>query len=153
MVGGCLLGELFLEGGSANFWLVEMSPPALQIRAITINLWPLTTHIYHAMIIMTSGFSKKSLLLFPRNSFEHVFLEFKHLYKTHRISLFSFYLIIFIRCFVIFLCSNALHLFILFHCMQTHWMSLFSFCLLFCNHSVYYRFPPSVNFVSQLGSK
>ena len=39
---------------------------ALQIRAgqrsITANLWlwPLIAHIYHVMIIMTGGFSKKS---------------------------------------------------------------------------------------------
>ena len=38
--------------------------PVLQIRAgqqsITANLWPLTTHIYHVMIIVANGFSKKS---------------------------------------------------------------------------------------------
>ena len=59
---------------------------ALQIRAgqwtITANLWPLTTHIYHVMIIVTSGFSMKpfyyhcfhfaEILL---NDFELVFLE------------------------------------------------------------------------------
>ena len=37
---------------------------ALQIRAgqqsTTTNLWPLTAHIYHTMIIVTGGFSKKS---------------------------------------------------------------------------------------------
>ena len=48
---------------------------ALQIRAgkcsITANLWPLTAHIYHVMIIKTGGFSKKFfLLLFPGNSSE-----------------------------------------------------------------------------------
>ena len=47
---------------------------ALQISAgqqsITASLRPLTAHIYHVMIIVTGGFSKKSLLLFPRNSFE-----------------------------------------------------------------------------------
>ena len=48
---------------------------ALQIRAghrsINVNLWPLTVHIYHVMIIVIGGFSKKSfLLLFSRNSFE-----------------------------------------------------------------------------------
>ena len=40
---------------------------ALQIRAgqrsITASLWPLTAHIYHVMIIVTGGFSKKSFLL------------------------------------------------------------------------------------------
>ena len=40
-------------------------------RSITANLRPLNTHIYHVVIIMTGGFSKKSfLLLFSRNSFE-----------------------------------------------------------------------------------
>ena len=28
-------------------------------RSITANLWPLTVHIYHVMIIVTGGFSKK----------------------------------------------------------------------------------------------
>ena len=41
---------------------------ALQIRAIrqsiTASLWPLTAHIYHVMIIVTGGFSKKYFLLF-----------------------------------------------------------------------------------------
>ena len=41
-----------------------MHEAALQIRAaqqsITANLWPLTTNIYHVMIIVTGGFSKKS---------------------------------------------------------------------------------------------
>ena len=51
------------------------STAALQIkggqRSITANLWALTAHIYHVMIIMTGGFSKKSFLsLYPRNSFE-----------------------------------------------------------------------------------
>ena len=39
----------------------------LQIRAvqcsITANLWSLTTHIYHVMIIATGGFSKKSFFI------------------------------------------------------------------------------------------
>ena len=67
----------------------------LKIRAgqwsITANLWPLTTHIYHEMFIVTIGISKKSFLLlqlFPRNSLvkdlELVSLEFKHFYKTQR---------------------------------------------------------------------
>ena len=50
---------------------------ALQIRAgqrsITTNIWPLTAHIYHVIIIVTGGFSKKSFFhyyLFLRNSFE-----------------------------------------------------------------------------------
>ena len=40
---------------------------ALQIRAgqqsITVNLQPLTTHIYHVMIIVTGGFSEKSFFI------------------------------------------------------------------------------------------
>ena len=40
--------------------------PVLQIRAgqrlISINLQPSTAHIYHVMIIVTGGFSKKSLI-------------------------------------------------------------------------------------------
>ena len=51
---------------------------ALQIRAgqrlITANLRPLTAHIYHVMIAMAGGFSKKffllTLFLFLRNPFE-----------------------------------------------------------------------------------
>ena len=58
--------------------IIKMVKSALQIRAgqqsITPSLWPLTTHLYHVMIIVTSGFSKKyflSILYFiPRNSFE-----------------------------------------------------------------------------------
>ena len=89
-------------------YLLTSDFPVLQIKAgqqsITANLCPLTTHIYHVMIIVTVCFSKKSflllsLLLFPRNSFvndlELAFLEFKHFYKIHRISMFSFYLFIF----------------------------------------------------------
>ena len=49
------------------------------------------------------------------NDLELVFLEFKHIYKTQRSSLFSSYLSIFTRCFVIILCINVLHLFILLH--------------------------------------
>ena len=40
-------------------------------RSITANLWSLTVHIYHVMIIVTGGLSKKSfLLLLPRYYFE-----------------------------------------------------------------------------------
>lgn len=46
---------------------------ALQIRAgqwlITASLWPLTTHLYHVMIAVMGGVSKKPFL-FLRNSFE-----------------------------------------------------------------------------------
>ena len=56
-------------------------------------------HIYHDMIIVTGGFSKKSFyyyfLQILLNNLQLVILEFKHLQKTHRISMFSFYLLIF----------------------------------------------------------
>ena len=40
-------------------------------RSITANIWPLTAYIYHVMIFVTGGFSKKCFLsLFPRKSFE-----------------------------------------------------------------------------------
>ena len=58
--------------------------PVLQIRvcqqSITANLWPLTTHIHHIMIIVTGGISKKSFLSFSeaavcRCSSKQVLLE------------------------------------------------------------------------------
>ena len=58
------------------------------------------------------------------NDLELVFLEFKQIYKTKRTSLFYFYLFV-TRCFVSFF---VLHLFVLFHFVQTHTMSLFAFC-------------------------
>ena len=67
-------------------------------RSINANLRPLTAHIYHVMIILTDGFSKKSYYFFLEillDNLELVILEFKHFYKTHRTSLFSFYLLIF----------------------------------------------------------
>ena len=53
---------------------------ALQIRAgqrsITANLWPMTTHIYHVMIIVTSGISKKSFfIIIFRNSLTQMFFK------------------------------------------------------------------------------
>ena len=66
---------------------------ALQIRAsqqsITANLWPLTTHFCHVMVIVTGGFSKKpfyhyyfyfvEILL---NNLELVFLELLNIQKS-----------------------------------------------------------------------
>ena len=86
------LGEWF-QFIHYSFWLITHVFPLclyiLQIRAgqrsITPNLWPLTTHIFHVMIIVTSEFSKKYfLILFPINSFEQSFFlswnlnTFKH---------------------------------------------------------------------------
>ena len=69
------------------------------------------------------------LFLFPRNSFEQSWTCFlgiqTHLQNTKNKSV--FYLSFFTCCFVIILCINALHLSILFCCMLTHRMSLFSF--------------------------
>ena len=59
---------------------------ALQVRAgqqsITANIWPLTAHIYHKIIIVTGGFSKKSFYYYYfycvkiiLNDLELVFLE------------------------------------------------------------------------------
>ena len=134
----------------------------------------MTVHIY-VIIIMTYGFSKKSLLFFPRNSLEQswpcdlgIYKHFikcinlqtiyKHFYKTHRTILFSFYLLIFYLLFQN-LCINTLHIFVLFHCVQTHWMSLFvvlqSLCILtlapfviFASQAVLKRKPKSFNMTS-----
>ena len=60
---GAVLGDLctiFISD------IVHLMLTALQIRAskqlITANVWPLTAHIYHVMIVMTGGFSNKSFL-------------------------------------------------------------------------------------------
>ena len=94
-----------------------VSSAALQVRvgqrSITANLWPLTTHIYHIMIIVTIGFSKKSFLTIL-NLFSCDLNTFtKHTEQVCFLFICSF----FICCFIIILCINALHLFILFYCM------------------------------------
>ena len=76
---------------------------AQQLRAgqwsITANLWPLTVNVYHVMIIVTSGIYFYQyhfyFLEFLLNYLELVFLQFKHIYKPQRTSLFPFYLFIF----------------------------------------------------------
>ena len=56
--------------------ILELSfQAALQIRAITTNLWPLTTHIYHIMIIVTGDFSKKSFFIIFRSSRTQIFFK------------------------------------------------------------------------------
>ena len=88
----------------------------LQIRAawhsITTNLQPLTAHIYHAIIIVIGGFSKKCFYYYfleiLLNNLELAILEFKHFYETQKTSLFSFYLFIFTCFFVIILHINTL---------------------------------------------
>ena len=52
---------------------------AMQIRAgqrsLTANLWPLTAHIYHVMIMVTGGFSKKSIFVIFRSSRTQMFFK------------------------------------------------------------------------------
>ena len=64
-----------LISNSNNHSSKFVSATALQTRTghwlITANLWSLTAHIDHIMIIVNGGLSKKSLwLLFPKISFE-----------------------------------------------------------------------------------
>ena len=70
----CSCAKDSLKLNTINICLVRLSAAnKTWSQSITANLRPLTTHIYHVMIIVTGDFSKKSLLLlllFPRNSFE-----------------------------------------------------------------------------------
>ena len=64
-----------LISNSNNHSSKFVSATALQTRTghwlITANLWSLTAHIYHVMIIVNGGLSKKYLwLLFPKIYFE-----------------------------------------------------------------------------------
>ena len=56
---------------------IDITKSVLQIRAgqqsITANLWPLTSDIYHVMIIVTGGFSKKCFIF--RSSHTQMFLK------------------------------------------------------------------------------
>ena len=67
--------------------------------SITANRWPLTANVYHVMIIVTSGIYFYQyhfyFLEFLLNYLELVFLQFKHIYKPQRTSLFPFHLFIF----------------------------------------------------------
>ena len=51
----------------------------LQIRAgqrsITANLWPLTAHIFHVVIIVTGGFFKKSFFIIFRSRHTQMFFK------------------------------------------------------------------------------
>ena len=75
-------------------------------QSITTNLRPLSTDIYHVMIIKTGGFSRNLFYYYfleiLLNDLEFVFLKFKLFYKTHWTSLFSFYLFIFYLLFTLF---------------------------------------------------
>ena len=70
---GLMVVDVFPPGEYGFTYRELILFPVLQIRAgqwsITTNLWPLTAHIYHVMIIMTVGFSKKLFLLFILLSF------------------------------------------------------------------------------------
>ena len=64
ILGCCPAGPVLPHGEKVPLYLLLATLlTALQIRAgqrsITANLWPLTAHIYHVMIIVTGGFSKK----------------------------------------------------------------------------------------------
>ena len=51
-------------------------------RSITTNFWPLTAHIYHVMIIVTSGFSNKSFfIIIFRSSRMQMFFKNKCYWK------------------------------------------------------------------------
>ena len=114
----------------------------LQIRAaqrsVAANLQPLTTHIYHVMITVTSGFSTGSFfinIIFISQKLFWMTLNFfswnlSTFTKQKEPVCFLFICSFFTHCFVIILCINALHLFILFHCVQTwSWVcSLFAHC-------------------------
>ena len=56
---------------------IDITKSVLQIRAgqqsITANLWPLTSDIYHVMIIVTGGFSKKCFIF--RSSHTQMFFK------------------------------------------------------------------------------
>ena len=69
-----------IQWGHKTLRFKWMTVSALQIRAghqsITANLWPLTAHIYHIMIIVTSGFSKKySFVIIFRSSCMQMFFK------------------------------------------------------------------------------
>ena len=107
---------------------------AQQLRAgqwsITANLWPLTANVYHVMIIVTSGIYFYQyhfyFLEFLLNYLELVFLQFKHIYKPQRTSLFPFYLFIFYLMFH----NHSVYSCFPTACKHTGWVcSLFDCCL------------------------
>ena len=104
--------------------------PALQIRAsqrsITANLWPLTARIYHVMIIVISGFSKKSFFLI-------LFFISKEFFWTILNSLFHNHCVLAFPTFSNF--STA--------CKHTGWVcSLFacSFAITLCNNTLHFLY-------------
>ena len=64
--------------------IVRYTVPGLHIRAsqqsITTNIWPLTTHIYHEMIIVTGEFSKKSFLYYYHYFLEILLSDLEHFF-------------------------------------------------------------------------
>ena len=100
--------------------------PALQIRinqwSSTTNLQPLIAHIYHVMIIVTSGFSKKCFyynyfLEIILNNFINLFSwKLSTLTKHTEQFCFLFICLFFTCCFIIILCINTLYLFFFFCC-------------------------------------
>ena len=59
--------------------IISSLSAALQIRAsqrpITANLWPLTAHICHVMIIVTGGFSRNLFFIIFRSSCMQMFFK------------------------------------------------------------------------------
>ena len=114
--------------------------------------------LHHIMIIVTGGFSRNfffiNIIFISQKFFWTILNLFSwnlNTFRKHKEQIcFLFICSFFTRCFVIILCINALKLFVLFHCIYTHThtrtharthartqrMSLFSFCLLFRNHSM-----------------
>ena len=150
---GCRFLYFFSDNMNKAIFLIpehsSLMESALQIRAgqgsITTNLLPLTAHVYHVMIIVTSWFCKKYFffinLIFISYKFFWTILNLfswnlntltKHKEQVCFLLICSF----FPCCYLIILCINTLHLFILFHFVWTHRMNLFSFWLLFHNYSM-----------------
>ena len=124
---GCLCFTQHCKWGSVNGWLPPIFGLWLPIFIMSLSLWTVAFqriffNCYHFLEILL-------------NDLELVFLKFKHFYKIHRKSLFSFICLFFTRCFIIFLCINTLHLFILSYfsttCKHTWWVcSLLAYCFI-----------------------
>ena len=73
--------EQLIASTAGNIFPLSVLQVRAGQRSITANIWPLTTHIYHVMIIVTGGFSNKSYYYYfyvveiHLNDLEFVFLE------------------------------------------------------------------------------
>ena len=99
---------------------------------------------------MTGDFSRRSFYYYFLESFWSILNLFScnlNTFTKHTEQIcFLFICLFFTCCFLTILCINTFHLFVLFHCVYIHRMSLFSLCLFFCNHSVYKCSQPFVLF-------